>query len=99
MKIKLIAAAKWIDYQFNSIWNTWYFRRMCKKADKLHLIKGKRYWVIPAGNRLMIVNNDWMKQYNSLVDKKHRLDFVKLEAMAYYSTASGTLRERKPKKQ
>ena len=56
---------------------------------------GKRYWVIPKSEyRLMVVNNDWVKKFNQLVEKKHRLDIVRLSKEAYYVTGEGTLRKR-----
>jgi hypothetical protein len=89
---------KKITFWINSLYNTWYFKHMCKKADKQMFITGKRHWVVPVGEKLKVINKDWLNTYNKMVEKGQRIDIYQLSKIAYYETGQGTLRKRNFKK-
>lgn len=75
---------------------TWFgrlaFRRVKKIALKLHLFYNKQFWIMPdSDNDCVIVDNNFIKYYNKNVKKSNRIDFRKLEAIAYYKTPSHSL--------
>jgi hypothetical protein len=89
---------KKITFWINSIYNTWYFKHMCKKADREFFISGKPRWVVPVGKKLEVVDAGWLDQYNKAVKKGQRLTNYQFSKLAYYYTGQGTLRKRNFKK-
>lgn len=85
---------KAIKYEFNSLLNSFDFWRKKRKANKLHKLTGKRYWIVPGTKNLLVVNNDFIKQYNRKCPKHKRIDHIKLNDMAYYCTGHSTHNER-----
>lgn len=90
---------KWIKAQFNYIRNRiqfWYFRN---EADRMHKITGKRYFVIPNGKTLKVVDNDYVKLYNRAAAKLNykKVTIVDLLHDCYYCTQMGTTGSRKRK--
>jgi hypothetical protein len=77
-----------IKFEINSLINSYNFWKAKRKANKMHRLTGKRYHVVPASEtKLMVVNNDFVKEYNRLVKKKgHKITIEKLLKMSYYST-------------
>lgn len=90
---KIIA---FIKYQYNSIYNTisfWYYKI---EANRLHKLTGKRYHIIPNNkNRLTIVDNTFINQYNKNVKGKgKKITINELLKWSYYSTSvKGTVRK------
>jgi hypothetical protein len=87
---KLIA---FFAFEYNSIRNQFMFNYMKHKAIRLHNLTGRRYHVIPVGKSLMVVDNDFLKTYNTLINKKYKtlkkgkkLTIIDLLKMSYYST-------------
>jgi hypothetical protein len=64
-----------------------YLKRMIAEAKRMHLITGKRYHVVPEllSNKLLVVDNDYIKSYNRLIKGK-RVTGIDLIKMAVYST-------------
>lgn len=64
-------------------------------------VTGKRQWVlmIKGTNRMMILNNDQIRAYNTRARKKHykQLDLPTLMKEALYGTPAGNTGERKRK--
>jgi len=91
MKKKLKAYIKKLQFTVNGWLNSIEFYFLKKKADRLHKLTGRRHWIVPkSSNKCMVVDNSYIKIYNSVV-KHRKIDIYKLEKMAYYATASGNL--------
>jgi len=81
----------WFIFQYNSIWNYFHFRYMKRKAEKMHKITGKQYFVVPKTKKsCMVVDNSFIKAYNKSVPKGKRIKHVDLLKLCYYKTSSGT---------
>jgi hypothetical protein len=76
-----------IAFEWNSWMNSIRFKYAKRKADKLHKRDGKRYHVIPAGNKLAVVNNEVIKHLNKKLPKAQRIDIRDIMGMSYYSTS------------
>jgi hypothetical protein len=88
-------------FNFNSWRNTRDFNAKVKEADKRHKITGKQYHVVPFGkNTMKVVNNDFLKFYNSMLKKQGRkpINIFDLAKMSYYTTASDTRTRKELKK-
>ena len=82
-----------IKYKFNTTFYTFHFWRMKRKADKLHEIKGKQYFVIPLdGKTLVVVDGSYIDTYYAIAKKTNlsKLTYVALIEMCYYKTPAGT---------
>jgi hypothetical protein len=91
MKKRLKQLKEWL----NGFYNTWYFKHMCRKADRMHFVTGKRYWVVPFGQtKLGVVDNDMINQINKGLPKGRKIDINTLCKEAYYTTGNGTQRSR-----
>lgn len=84
-----------IVYWYNSVWNHFHFKNMCRKANKMHKMTGKRYFVVPkTDTSLMVVDNEYIKQYNKFMSKQKKANRVKkitikdLIEMSYYCTST-----------
>jgi hypothetical protein len=78
---------KWIIYQYNSVYNWVIWTNAKNKADRMHKLTGKRYFVIPRKGGLMVVDNDFVKFYNkNIKQKKDHIDIKRLLEMCYYAT-------------
>ena len=87
-RIKETKVIQWIIYHYNSIHNTINLKLKSRKADRLHKLTGKRYFVVPATDTtLMVVNNDYVKHYNKHSGQK-KITFHDLIKMAYYYTST-----------
>jgi len=58
---------------------------MCKRADKMYKVTGKRYHVIENNGKLMVVNNSIIKAYNKKT-KTNKINIYQLLQEALYST-------------
>jgi len=60
-----------------------------KQADMRHKLTGKRYHVVPMGNKLIVVDNSFVVRYNKYAKKSGHLsiDSLSLLKMSYYSTS------------
>ena len=69
------------------------FWRKKRKADRLHRITGKQYFVVPAGKHLAIINNDGIKAFNRRMkaEKKNPISYKQFCELAYYKTPVGCL--------
>jgi hypothetical protein len=77
----------WIIFEVNTIWNYIHYRYMKKKADRLHKLTGRRYFVVPkTANSLTVVDNSYIKYYNK-VNKNKQITIVDLINMSYYATS------------
>lgn len=90
---------KYLKQQFNYLWNRirfWYF---CNEADRMHKLTGKRYFIIPDGEKLKIVDNDYIKLYNKAAShlKCKKINIHNLLEACYYCTEMGTTGTRKKK--
>jgi hypothetical protein len=73
----------------------WYKRKLQfkaakAKADQMHLMTGKRYFVVPTGRKLQVVDNTVIKVFNKNV-KTSKLDINDLLKLAYYYTPEKSL--------
>lgn len=86
-------------FEYNSLVNRIKFYYAKRKADKLHLLTGKQYHILPVGDKLMVVDNTMVNVINQRlkvtpgVNLKH-IDIRGLSKMSYYSTGCGTLKAR-----
>ena len=55
-----------------------------KKADTMHHMTGRKYYVVPAGKKLQVVTGDVIKVFNKATGKD--MDINDLLKMAYYFT-------------
>lgn len=98
---------KWIKRIINWIVNLYFdlienikFWLAKRKANKLHKQTGKRFHVVPASDRkLMVVDNTYVERYNHVIKGirgAKKITFHDLIKMSYYSTSvnSPVLRER-----
>ena len=86
----------WIIYQYNTIYNYILYYMKRSEADRLHATTGKRYHVVPTGKRgLMVVDNTFVKLYNSGVPKAKRITINELLRMSYYSTSVNSVTRNK----
>jgi len=82
---------EWFIFWSNSIWNTFHFGYMKRKAKKLHKLTGKQYFVVPkTQTSCMVVDNSFIKAYNKNVPKSKRIRHIDLLKMCYYKTSAGT---------
>jgi hypothetical protein len=86
-------------FEYNSIVNRIKFYYAKRKADKLHLLTGKQYHILPVGTKLMVVDNTMVKVINQRIKVTKgvnigKIDIRGLSKMSYYSTGTGTLRAR-----
>ena len=59
-----------IKYKFNTTFYRFHFWRMKRRADKLHEIRGKQYFVIPViGTELVVVDGTYLDTYNAIAKK------------------------------
>ena len=83
----------WIVYHFNSLWNSYHFWYMKRKAENLHKLTGKQYFIVPASKyKLAVVNNDYVGWYNKMASKTpgvKKITHPDLLKMCYYKTACG----------
>jgi hypothetical protein len=77
---------KWLKFQYNSIYNSIMFWYKKKEADRLHQLTGRRYFVIPAGNKLAIVDNRSIAAFNRAQPKGKRITINDLLKESYYAT-------------
>lgn len=77
------------------VWNPIHLRAMKRKANKLHQMTGKRYFVLPATQtKLMVVDNTYIKNYNKAIKKEKgykKININDLLNMAYYATSTRSL--------
>jgi len=89
---------KTIKLKIRNAVNRWKFRRVCRKADLMHELTGRRYFVLIGLNRkFRIVCNSDILAYNKRAKKGDRIDIADLLQESLYVTAMGDLR-RKGKK-
>jgi hypothetical protein len=73
---------------------------LMKKADNLHKMNGKQYFIIPVVTRgkrsYSLMNNELHKAYNIQAKKmgKSQIQYRELLTMAVYQTGVGTLGRR-----
>lgn len=82
----------WVIFQFNTWWNVCHFWYMKKKAEKLHKLTGKQYFVVPKNKTsCMVVDNSYIKFYNQQAAKMKtkKITHPDLLRMCYYKTSSG----------
>lgn len=72
----------WFERKIKQFW-FWYARQL---ADSYHRADGKRYVVVPYGERFIIMNNTDRKVINRLHKKEKRLNINDLLKMKAYST-------------
>ena len=83
---------KWLIFQWQSLINSVHFWHMKRKADHLHKVTGKQYFVIPGNDKtLQVVNNDMMKEINKRLPKEKRVNHYQILKSAYYKTPTGKL--------
>ena len=84
----------WIVFQFNTLWNTFHFWQKRREADRMHILTGKQYFVVPKDRTsLMVVNNDYIGWYNRMASKANgvkKITHPDLLRMCYYKTECGT---------
>lgn len=78
-KIKTFLVFKFLWYKRKI---QFYFAK--KKADTMHAMTGRKYYVVPAGKKLQVVTGDVVKVFNKRMKKK--LNINDLLKMSYYST-------------
>ena len=67
----------------------WYKRKIQfyyakKKADTMHAMTGRKYYVVPAGKKLQVVTGDVVKVFNKRMKKK--MNISDLFKLSYYQT-------------
>lgn len=97
-------AKNWIKRQWEFIktryytwWNSYHFKQKKKEADRLHKLTGRRYFVVPSGDRLEVVDNSYLKFYNAWAKHKgqKQIRLPDLLKMAYYHTSQEPLTRKK----
>jgi hypothetical protein len=80
------------------IWNPLHLKSNIRKANKMHLMSGKRYFVVPISDtRLAVVDNTYVNDYNRFASKQRKGSKIKkinindLIRMAYYATSTRRL--------
>jgi len=59
-----------------------------RRANQLHKITGKRYYVIKTGSRFICVDNSYIRAYNKKAKhKSQRINFTDLINMTEYMTS------------
>jgi hypothetical protein len=77
-----------IAYNVNSLFATFHFWRMKRRALRAWKMTGVQHHIVPAGaDKCIIVNNRWRKAYNKKAQRK--IDINQLLNMAYFSTPVG----------
>ena len=69
------------------------FKRYRKRADELHKLTGRRYFVIPdSGGGMVVVDNNYINIYNKTM-KTHgkKMTIVDLLKMSYYATSLNSI--------
>ena len=71
---------------FKFLWHKrkiqFYFAK--KKADTMHTMTGRKYYVVPAGKKLQVITSDVIKVFNKRT--KQKMNINDLLKMSYYST-------------
>ena len=67
----------------------WYKRKIQfsvakKKADTMHQMTGRKYYVVPSGKKLQVVTSDVIKVFNK--NTKQKMNVNDLLKMSYYQT-------------
>ena len=72
--------------------NRMLINRAIKRADKLHELTGKRYFVMPGDAGLQVVDNEYLKSYNRSAARNHtrRWTIKDVLEVCYYATGSTT---------
>lgn len=97
MKKIIIDIKNRIVFLFNTIWNNLHFRYMKNKAEKLHKLTGKQYFVVPkTKTSCMVVDNTFIKIYNQNASKMKvkKITYPDLLRMCYYKTSAGAYKNR-----
>jgi hypothetical protein len=92
----------WITDQLITFFIYTQFRYLRYRANQLHKLTGKRYFVIPISSyRLKVINNDNVTRYNQGARRKDRtpLKFLDVEKQCFYCTSLGTTGARNTKHQ
>ena len=91
MKRILKTIKDWFVFNYNSVWNHFHFKNMKRKADKMHKLTGKQYFVVPkTKTSCMVVDNSFIKAYNRNMPKNKRITHIDLLRMCDYKTIKGT---------
>ena len=74
----------WFTFQY--LWHKrkiqFYYAK--RKADTMHSMTGRKYYVVPSGKRLQVVTGDVVKVFNKKT--KRKMNINDLLKMSYYST-------------
>lgn len=57
-----------------------------RKANRLHFLTGKRYWIIKLRGRYMVFSGARIKELKAQGYFRKDLDFIKLQNIAMYNT-------------
>ena len=84
---------KWVGkemkYQANSVFNSFHWWRMKRRALRAWKMTGLQHHIMPSGpDNIIIINNRWRKSYNKIV-KHNKLSIIQILNMAYFSTPQG----------
>lgn len=74
----------WIIFKYYWYRRKFQFRAAKAKADQMHLMTGRKYYVVPSGKKLQVVTGDVIKVFNK--NTKQNMNIHDPLKMAYYST-------------
>lgn len=74
----------WIIFKYYWYKRKFQFKAAKAKADQMHLMTGRKYYVVPSGKKLQVVTGDVIKVFNKATEKD--MDINDLLKMAYYFT-------------
>lgn len=80
----LVQFKNWVIFKY-----FWYKRKIQfyfakKKADTMHAMTGRKYYVVPSGKKLQVITSDVIKVFNKRT--KQKMNVHDLLKMSYYST-------------
>ena len=79
-------------YDKESTFARFRFRKLIRKANRLHAATNKQYFIWPIDPmNVMIVDNTWRKFYNNQVSKAKRITAMKMTEDCFYKTPIGKL--------
>lgn len=74
----------WLIFKYYWYVRKFQFKAAKAKADQMHLMTGRKYYVVPSGKKLQVVTGDVIKVFNKATGKDMNIhDLLK---MSYYST-------------
>jgi hypothetical protein len=85
-----------LKYWYKKTVTHYKFKRYRKRADELHRLTGRRYFVVSdAAGGMVVVDNRYIDAYNkAMKGKAKKITIADLITMAYYATSLNN----KPKK-